>query len=361
MSGEATYPGSESERFWEYARSALSLMQESGIVPNPQNYEVWYVYLSRENPELVKSVEAHIDRGGKITADLSEKLYHSLISHETFAKSVTLVSDMMAAEVNKVVGNLGEFTNDANSYGNALEGFRTLLEEEVGRDVLNQVREKMLSATKKTVTRIAALETGLEDAQSEINKLNHYLETIRQEANTDSLTGLFTRKRFDQALVENIRRAAENEYPLTVLMSDIDMYSTLKEKWGQMSVDQILKLVSGCIKENIKGRDLASRYSGEVFAVLLPKTDVNGATVLANQVRSTVEKKRIVRKNTGEFLGRVTVSIGLAQYKPSETIASFMGRVDRALQRAKSSGGNTSLCIDNEGEGNHGGEGVNVA
>ncbi len=346
MSADEKNTPSSAERFWEYARSALQMMQDNHILPSPQNYEVWYVYLSRENPELVKSVEAHLDRGGKISADLSEKLYHSLISHETFAKSVTLVSDMMAAEINKISGNLGDFTNDANSYGNALEGFFTMLEGDVTRETFDQVREKMLHSTKKTVTRIAALETSLEDAQSEINKLNHYLETIRQEAHTDSLTGLFTRKRFDQALVENIRRASEGEYPLTVMMSDIDMYSVLKEKWGQLSVDQILKLVSGCIKENIKGRDMAARYSGEVFAILLPKTDLTGAVTLANQVRGTVEKKRIVRKNSGEFLGRVTISVGLAQYQPSETIASFMCRIDAALQKAKGENGNRVIALE---------------
>jgi diguanylate cyclase len=328
------------EKFWNYARSTLQLMQDNHIIPTPHNYEVWYSYLSKENPDLVKSVEEHLGRGGNLSEELTEKLYNVLISHETLARSVSLVSDMMSTELNKVTGNLNDFSFEANAYGNTLDGFGASLEGEVSSEALSQLREKMLDATRKTGQKIRFLEANLEESQTEINKLNHYLETIKQEANTDSLTGLVTRKKFDHCLADYIKQASETGQPLTAVFTDIDMYKNVKEKWGQLSADQVLRLVATCVKDNIKGRDIASRYSGEVFAILLPQTSLSDCKTLMNQIKGFVEKKRIVRKNTGDFLGRVTLSIGIAEFHPTESIGQFINRLDRALIKAKSLGVN---------------------
>jgi diguanylate cyclase len=98
--------------------------------------------------------------------------------------------------------------------------------------------------------------------------------------------------------------------------------------------------VGSCLSENVKGRDTAARYGGEEFAVILPHTDPRGALTLAEQLRSKVESKKLVKKSTGDILGVITISAGVTQYLPGESTDEFIQRADSCLYAAKRAGRN---------------------
>ena len=89
-----------------------------------------------------------------------------------------------------------------------------------------------------------------------------------------------------------------------------------------------------------KGRDTAARYGGEEFVVILRQTTLEGATKLADQIRTNVENKKLVKKSTGDILGTITISIGVAQLHAEDTPERLIQRADRALYRAKNNGRN---------------------
>ena len=98
--------------------------------------------------------------------------------------------------------------------------------------------------------------------------------------------------------------------------------------------------MASCLAENVKGRDTAARYGGEEFAVLLRGTGLDAATRVADQIRQTVESKKLVKKSTGDILGSITISMGVAEFAPGETAEAVIRRADACLYGAKSHGRN---------------------
>jgi len=159
------------------------------------------------------------------------------------------------------------------------------------------------------------------------------LQESHRMAFRDALTGLPNRR----ALEEQLRAL---EAPYTAAMIDIDHFKTFNDTWGHQTGDQVLRLVANCLSENVKGRDTAARYGGEEFVVILPQTALTDAVNLANQIRTKVESKKLVKKSTGDILGVITISAGVTQYDANESAVDFLRRADVCLYAAKRSGRN---------------------
>ncbi len=173
-----------------------------------------------------------------------------------------------------------------------------------------------------------------------MSELKSKLDDVRKESLTDGLTGIPNRKAFDTALDRAIAAARESGEPMSLFMCDIDRFKNFNDTWGHQTGDQVLRLVAHCLSENVKGRDTAARYGGEEFAVILPQTAVVDSVVLANQIRMSVESRKLVKKSTGDILGTITISIGAAQLEADDTPASLIKRADKFLYVAKRTGRN---------------------
>jgi diguanylate cyclase len=102
----------------------------------------------------------------------------------------------------------------------------------------------------------------------------------------------------------------------------------------------VLKLVAGVLRQNVKGRDLVARYGGEEFAAILPATRLSDARTLVDQLRELVASREIQLKGRSQTLGRVTLSIGVTEFRPGEPCAAWLARADAALYEAKRLGRN---------------------
>jgi diguanylate cyclase len=129
-------------------------------------------------------------------------------------------------------------------------------------------------------------------------------------------------------------------------MCDIDHFKKFNDSWGHQTGDQVLRLVANCLSDNVKGRDTAARYGGEEFVVLLRGTALADAARIADQIRHGVEGKKLVKKSTGDVLGTITISIGVAQFAPGETIEAVVRRADTCLYGAKHHGRNLVIAQD---------------
>lgn len=143
---------------------------------------------------------------------------------------------------------------------------------------------------------------------------------------TDPLTQLANRKDFDSTLDKAIADAAEKIEPLSLLLTDIDHFKAFNDSFGHLTGDQVLRLVAMSVKHNVKGKDTAARYGGEEFAVVLPNTNLRSATTVADHIRRAVMAKELMKRSTGEQLGRVTISIGVATLRKDDTAQSLNGR-----------------------------------
>jgi diguanylate cyclase len=102
--------------------------------------------------------------------------------------------------------------------------------------------------------------------------------------------------------------------------------------------------VAVAVKQNVKGQDIAARYGGEEFAILLPNTPLRAALIVADHVRRAVMTKELMKRSTGEHLGRVTISVGVATLGRDDTGPSLIERADNCLYAAKRNGRNQVIC-----------------
>ena len=158
-------------------------------------------------------------------------------------------------------------------------------------------------------------------------------------ATTDPLTGLLNRRAMDVRLAEEEARAVRERAPLAVINMDVDFFKHVNDKYGHAMGDVVLRNLGRMLREATRLTDHSARMGGEEFLLVCPNTDVNGAAVLAEQLRSRFEA---LDHQDGEVRIRATASFGVAVMEPEQEpdVARLLRRADRALYRAKDAGRN---------------------
>jgi len=158
-------------------------------------------------------------------------------------------------------------------------------------------------------------------------------------ATTDPLTGLLNRRAMDGRLAEEEARALRDGSPLSVIALDVDFFKHVNDKYGHPMGDAVLRDLGRLLREATRLTDHSARMGGEEFLLVCPNTDLNGAAVLAEQLRSRFEA---MDHQDGEVRIRVTASFGVAAMEPDHgpDVARLLRRADRALYRAKEAGRN---------------------
>lgn len=209
-----------------------------------------------------------------------------------------------------------------------------------GDDYLTKpVDETILAAKMSAMQRIAAMRHRLISVSNDLEKANDELQKL---ANADGLTGLANRRIIDKYLEKETARSIRSDHPIAVIMIDLDNFKLYNDNYGHIAGDSCLKKVSKVLKNSVRRpEDLVGRYGGEEFCVILPNTDMNGASFVAERIRSDVEGLNIphAKNITGSV---VTLSVGISSRVPGSksTATQLLSNADKALYKAKSSGKN---------------------
>ncbi|HEY0281104.1 MAG TPA: GGDEF domain-containing protein, partial [Rhizomicrobium sp.] len=310
------------------AKTALALMSDCHVLPTPDNFELFYVYASGENAALSRILGGMIAQNAPFTPDALSELRARALIRERAAKTVEDVGSGINEMLDTVLGKLEAAGKHAGDYGRTLSEMSGGLGGDHSPDGLRKLVDGLLGATRAMEERTKSLESELQQSSQQVSELKVQLDVVRKETRIDPLTGIANRKAFDLELQAAIEDAIGSGDALTLLMCDIDHFKTFNDSWGHQTGDQVLRLVANCLSENVKGRDTAARYGGEEFTVILRQTALGDAVKLANQVRSTVEGKKLVKKSTGDILGRITISIGVAQLAARDHAETLVRRAD---------------------------------
>ena len=171
--------------------------------------------------------------------------------------------------------------------------------------------------------------------------INRYQQRLEVLATTDSLTGLANRHALDILLAHQTLEASRNGTPLAAIMLDIDHFKTLNDSRGHLAGDETLRGIARTVRESLRASDIACRWGGEEFMIVLPNTNLVAATQVACSLRERIEQQRY------EFKGQkiaITVSAGVALYRKNELPESFVARTDSLLYQAKEEGRNRVCC-----------------
>jgi diguanylate cyclase (GGDEF)-like protein len=167
---------------------------------------------------------------------------------------------------------------------------------------------------------------------------NQSLE-FAQAASVDTLTGLHNRRWMSEGFPRSMRRCEQDGTPLCLVMVDVDHFGTVNDTVGHLAGDAVLRAIARRLAESLRAPDLIARYSGEVFAVLLPNTDTEEGLRIAERLRLSVELMSLA-KLTGGAIAKATVSCGVAPMGLDAELEALVAAAEAAVRRAKENGRN---------------------
>ncbi len=210
-----------------------------------------------------------------------------------------------------------------------------------------------LLARVKSLLRIRALQKRLYQQNLELEAKNQQLEALTRQLDaanqelrllsvTDGLTRAYNHRHFQERLRTEYARASRHGEPLACVMIDLDHFKRINDTYGHPIGDRVLVWLVGILKDGVRSEDLVARYGGEEFVLLLPNTDATRARNLAERLRKRIASEPVPLAE-GDGRLRVTVSMGVADYRPGEvdrTPDELLKAADEALYRAKAHGRN---------------------
>jgi two-component system cell cycle response regulator len=308
-----------------------------------------------ESPEREALAEA--GRAGRILmVDDRPELAERVVNMIAGEHSIELEADPTAALFHAAEGNY-DLLIVSLDLGN-VDGLR-LCSQLHSLERTRNVPILAIAASDNNTRLVRALEIGVNDylvrpidkneilarARTQIRK-KRYGERLRDNvqlsiemAITDSLTGLYNRRYMESHVGTLVEQAAARGKPLAVLVLDIDYFKTVNDTHGHDAGDDVLREFALRIRKSIRGLDLACRYGGEEFVVVMPETDLAVATMVAERLRRRIASEPFAIQNGARTI-EVTISIGIAVLGPNDDAGAIIKRADQALYRAKRDGRN---------------------
>ena len=167
----------------------------------------------------------------------------------------------------------------------------------------------------------------------------HTQRVLEIAATIDALTGVHNRGWMDRSFPRMMSRCAQKQQPFCILMIDIDNFKRLNDTWRHVCGDQALLAVANSLLKHVRPEDMVARYGGEEFVIGLPNTGVDEAYIVGERLRGAVEFLQLDFRS-GEKLPHLTVSIGIGEMQPGQTVTELTSVADEALYRAKDGGRN---------------------
>ena len=323
-----------------WAREALLAMRRRGIPPTPENFLVWY-HVSADNiPALSRLVKVLDAQAVPYDDARNWELHERFFGRESAADHLAGIGDRLHDHLAGIGDLLTEIATGTKAYGAQVGGVASILDDAQAGTELSAALTALRDDTDAIAQRTNRWERTAAARADEVSKLKRELEAARDEAETDALTEIGNRKRFDRRLRELAAAAGERRSPLALLLLDIDHFKSFNDTYGHPLGDRVLKLVASRVRAAAADGHEVFRYGGEEFAVLAPATGLGEAVEVGEAVRKAVGGLRIARKKDSEALRRITVSVGVSAYEAGEPLSRVLERADAALYAAKNSGRN---------------------
>jgi diguanylate cyclase len=319
------------------AERANRHMVQHGVAPTPNNFAVWFNYAYGTLPELRRTIDILVAGKKRFDSVTNRQLFSTYLASNSAGTTVDGVPEQLKyvlTEAKRFVTNaIADNRTQIRAIGDVAE------QADSGFDPRSLV-ECLMDELTKAATRASELEVNLSETSRELDAIRESLNKAEERANTDTLTGLPNRRAFDEFLRTSQISAMETGEPLSIFLVDIDRFKQFNDDFGHGVGDQVLRLIANALRERVREQDLPARYGGEELIAVLPCTELAICEAVAERIRRSVADCQITRRSTGQLLPTMTVSIGVAQFRPGESTTQLIERCDSALYLAKRTGRN---------------------
>jgi diguanylate cyclase len=322
-------------------QQVLDRILEASLPATPHNYEIWLNHTCGWHPALSKALAEVAERSnGTWDQRDIEELYDRFFTSRRYNSMVMEAGGRIALELSGAVAALKDAGVATRDFGNTLDKVQVNLTDDLSLERLRGMIGMLTTATREVSEKNRDLSARLVASTQQVESLRNGLLAARAEALTDPLTGVANRKLFDDTMQMRVAEANGTDSKLCLVLGDIDRFKSFNDTWGHQTGDQVIRFVASTLQRFALGDQLVARYGGEEFAVIMPRTTLEAAEEQANAIRRAVEAKRLIRRSTNEELGAVTISMGIAQFVPGESIQSLIERADACLYASKRNGRN---------------------
>jgi diguanylate cyclase len=324
------------------SNEALRLMNELGVPVIPTNFIVWFTYVLGRSPALRKTIDILRSNNRRFDKSVNRELYSTFLKTSRPSATELTISEELNAILLDVRNDLSGAAADNRMRAQRLTGVSQALRGTDPQAALARLAEELAKATE----RASGLEARLADASNEVEQLRAELEKSEVRSRTDVLTGLANRRALEAFLRTAQIKAMEDGGPLSVFLADIDHFKRFNDKYGHQLGDQVLRVVAKYLNDGIRQSDFAARYGGEELMCVLPGAALNACRDVADKIRARIANAQVTKRATGESIGQVTISIGVAEFVPGESFETLFERCDGALYRAKQAGRNRPVAVN---------------
>ncbi|RDU83632.1 GGDEF domain-containing protein [Aeromonas veronii] len=314
------------------------------IPTTPDNYHLWYNYVSASMPELNQAIDQAVKMQGTCSLTTCERLYHQYLAAQD-EKQMEAMKLSLAAMANELGHSMQDAISDTGMFQEMLdksfdklsriddEGFS--LEDTMGilRELVRESRDVRMSTMH--------FRNQLSNAEKEIKELRAALNETRKLANEDALANLLNRRAFDLELEGLIR----SQHPFSLILADIDRFKNFNDEYGHLLGDQVLRAFSKRLRDACKEGVTAYRLGGEEFAMLVPHRSLALARQMAESMRRAIERMSILDRKSGRRIDHITASFGVGEFNGQESADCLVERTDKLLYKAKELGRNRVMPL----------------
>jgi len=322
----------------EYLRQVIPMLSQNNLAPTPINYSIFYCYLSGSSQALNDIIDSFISEKKPFTVLIMLELYEKFVNggaaiaqQEKIQHSIDKVLTDASEEVLQINNAAGEFDNTISKHAETLS---TVNDPQTTALILKQIMQDTRDILKEN----QATQVRIEETSAEINQIKAELEAVKASAEKDSLTGVKNRGAFDKKIDDIVY--TQKDPNTTLIMLDIDHFKRVNDSFGHLVGDRVIRYVAALLNQIIGPDHHIARYGGEEFAIILTGVSLKDAKQLTEKTRIAMCNSKLQRKDSGETIGKVTLSAGIAALKPDESVDSFIERADEALYKAKETGRN---------------------
>lgn len=320
------------------AARAITFAQKNNTPLTPHVYEVWYTYCARESKEINEALDTAMNTGSQMTTDFLNTLYHEHLSSRSMNDHLTEIGNDLQTTIGTVSDAVEKNLKDQTEYTGSLRSVKQSLAFGTSKQEVSSVITKLHKINQNHVASSQKLTVQLEKSRSQVSKLKSELIEARKASNTDYLTGLANRRMLDDFMDNAVFDARQKKHQLTFLMGAIDGLSTVTSRYGLSAGDNVMKLFAEELRKQLRGNQVAARFAGARFAVLLPDTGDREAFAIAERVRKEFKRLDWVSQRSGEEIGILSISFGGSILKAGEAKDELIDRADTLLQKAQREG-----------------------
>lgn len=331
------------ENSFKVLKQTVPLLIKHKISADPTNYAIWYTYASNQSPELNQAVDNALGRFNAISEVRAQDMYRNHIAdkQEVSGWQLQKTIDAMVTEFSQTVKDTRNETNDFRSaMDKSLDGLKKVENEGFSVEETMAMVRNMVKEGQKIRNSTLTFTAAMANAEKEIKDLKDKLEVTKKEALVDALTNLSNRRYFDSEFATAVKSGQ-----VSLILVDVDHFKKFNDTHGHQMGDLVLKALAKKLKEACRDGAQAFRFGGEEFAIIFPMSNQSRACHLANSMRRAIEKIQVKQKSTGNVVGDITASFGVAVFEKGLTSGKMIENADKHLYEAKRLGRNRVIPI----------------